>query len=125
MVEQNHATILVVEDEESVLEVLKKRFQSWGYNVQAMTRGKAALEWALNNKLDLVVLDIGLPDLDGYCVCAELRKKLGVTFPVLMLTAFDQPKQQLNGFFQGADAYLTKPYNAKELRRTVEFFLNG
>ena len=115
--------ILVVEDDRTVAKVLKMRLESAGFNVFTESFGLPALAFAAEHPLELVILDIKLPDISGLEICSKLRKLHGPTLPILMLTGMDKPIDQLNGFGHGADAYLTKPYQAHELLKTVEFLL--
>jgi two-component system sensor histidine kinase ChiS len=114
--------ILVVEDEVGLASVLKDRLESVGYEVQTETHGKAALAYATDNRVDLVILDVNLPDINGYQVARELRHLSHPwVLPILMLTVNDKPVDQLRGFAHGADAYLTKPFDSSELFDTVAF----
>jgi excisionase family DNA binding protein len=116
--------ILVVEDDPSVALVLKTRLQSMGHQVVVEPTGRGGLATASAGRLpDLILLDLMLPDISGFDVCAELRRVHGPWMPILMLTALDQPREQMKGFACGADAYLTKPYNPAELVKTVSLLL--
>jgi len=124
MTERNRKAILIVEDEEDVAVLLRDRLERAGYVIHVEGRGKAALTYAADHRPDLVVLDLMLPDLDGNEVCRQLRKQQHAwAVPVLMLTARDKPVDQLRSFAHGADAYLTKPYEATELLETIAFLL--
>lgn len=117
--------ILVVEDEEDISHMLKLRLESHGFSVQTASNGKEALRYATEKEPDLVILDVKLPDMSGYLVCRELRKLYGPWDPpILMLTAMDQPIDQLRGFAHGTDVYLTKPFDAGELMKTVGLLLH-
>ena len=112
--------ILVVEDEEEVAGLLKARLESNGYEVRVAERGRDALEAARADRPDLVVLDLMLPDMDGYAVSEQLRETYSSrVLPILMLTARHQPRDKLLGFGMGADAFLTKPFNPRELLSTI------
>jgi len=92
--------------------------------VASQTRGAAALSFAADHPLDLVILDLKLPDINGYEVAKELRKLYHPwVLPLIMLTGMDRPADQLRGFANGADAYLTKPYEPDELMRTIALLL--
>ncbi len=117
--------ILVVEDDKTVSRALKLRLESGGYSVYTESSGKAAVSFAAEHPLDLVILDLKLPDLDGFEVCTRIRRLHGPWLPILMLTGMDQPADRLKGFARGADAYLTKPYRSPELLKTVEALLSG
>ncbi len=115
--------VLVVEDDKTVSKALKWRLESAGFSVFTETLGLAALAFAAEHPLDLVILDIKLPDISGLEVCARLRKLHGPWLPILMLTGMDGPADQVKGFSRGADAYLTKPYKPAEFLKTIELLL--
>lgn len=112
--------ILVVDDEPDIVETLKFRLESEGYEVVTAYNGLEALNKARNEKPDLIVLDIMLPKMDGYQVCRLLKfdeRYSGI--PVLMLTAKTQETDKITGLKTGADEYMMKPFDAKELIRTI------
>ncbi len=111
-------TILVVEDEPSLQETLVYNLQKAGYAVEAVADGRAALEAARRSKPNLIILDIMLPELDGFDVCKILRKEMSV--PILMLTARDDEIDRVVGLEVGADDYLTKPFSMRELLARVK-----
>jgi two-component system, OmpR family, KDP operon response regulator KdpE len=114
--------ILVVDDEPRVVRLVSEVLKAMGYQVIAAGAGEPALELVLMEKPDLVLLDILLPrGLDGYEVCRRLREFSDV--PVIMLTAKAQDSDLLRGFDVGADDYLTKPFNAKELLARIKAVL--
>ena len=124
MAESQKKRILIVEDEEPVAMVLKMRLELEGFEVHAEACGAMALRYAEARRPDLVVLDLRLPDIGGYEVCRKLRIMYRPwSIPVLMLTGMDRPIDQLRGFAHGADAYMTKPYNGKELVKTITLLL--
>jgi DNA-binding response OmpR family regulator len=106
--------ILIVEDEPRMLELLRKGLYEHGYTVMTASDGEKGLEIATVHELDAIVLDIGLPKLDGYALMQALRAKARTT-PVLMLTARDAEDDIIHGFNAGADDYLTKPFSFPEL----------
>lgn len=117
--------ILVVEDEPDVASLLQARLESNGYTVHVEALGRAALREAEVARPDLVILDLMLPDIDGFEVSEKLRDLYSSwSVPILMLTARDKPRDKLKGYGAGADAYLTKPYEARELLETVEYLLD-
>jgi DNA-binding response OmpR family regulator len=121
----NHARILIVEDDEALARQLKNHLDRAGYDVHAEHSGKAALLTASEHSMDLVILDLVLPDMSGYDVCLELRRIYHPwILPVVMLTALNQPKDQLLGFSLGAEAYLMKPIAPSELLSTIEVMLS-
>jgi excisionase family DNA binding protein len=111
--------ILVVEDDPSVAMVLKARLQSMGHQVAVERTGREGLAAASARVPGLIILDLKLPDMSGFDVCAELRRIHGPWIPILILTALDQPHEKIKGYACGADAYLTKPYNPQEFLKTV------
>ena len=120
----NREKILIIEDDPDISSALKMRLTSVGYRPEVVERGEEAVNFVAVHPPDLVILDIKLPDMSGYDVCRLLRKQCQPwELPVMMLTAADDMKSQLNGFATGADAYLTKPYQAAELLKTVRLLL--
>ena len=114
--------ILVVDDEPRVVQLVRKVLEAVGYQVIAAASGEPAIEMVALEQPDLVLLDILLPhDLDGYGVCRRIREFSAV--PVIMLTAKALESDVLHGFDVGADDYLTKPFNAKELVARVKAVL--
>jgi len=107
------ATILVVDDEISIQELVKLYLEKEGFSVEPAGSGKEALQLLDVVKPSLVVLDIMLPDMSGFDVCRELRQRSDV--PVLMLTARKDDIDKILGLEMGADDYLTKPFNPREL----------
>ena len=107
------ATILVVDDEISIQELVKLYLEKEGFRVVSAGSGKDALQLLDVVKPSLVVLDIMLPDMGGFDVCRELRQRADV--PVLMLTARKDDIDKILGLEMGADDYLTKPFNPREL----------
>ena len=116
------ARILIVEDELAMRAALRDILESEGYRVQTASDGAAGLERALEQKPALLLLDVMLPQLDGYALCAELRR-LGVDTPVLMLTAKGQVQDRVTGLDSGADDYLVKPFSTDELLARVRALL--
>ncbi|MEK7824205.1 MAG: response regulator transcription factor [Candidatus Eisenbacteria bacterium] len=106
--------VLIVEDEEGLLEGLAHNFRYEGYDVMTARTGPEGLKMALKQKPDLVVLDIMLPEKDGFTVLKELRQRHR-EMPVLVITARNFEADVLKGFDLGADDYLTKPFGVKEL----------
>ncbi|MEW6400459.1 MAG: response regulator transcription factor [Chloroflexota bacterium] len=111
-------TILIVEDEPALQETLAYNLKKEGYTVETAGDGRSALESARRLKPDLLVLDIMLPELDGFEVARILRKEM-IT-PILMLTARDDEIDRVVGLEMGADDYLTKPFSMRELMARVK-----
>lgn len=117
-----HERILIIEDELPMRTALQDCLQAEGYRVLTAAEGEAGLKRALAEKPDLVLLDIMLPRLDGFALCAELRR-LEVLVPVLMLTAKGQIEDRVSGLDAGADDYLVKPFSTDELLARVRALL--
>ncbi|MCM8794906.1 MAG: response regulator [Candidatus Omnitrophica bacterium] len=116
--------LLVVEDDEPLAHLLKLQLESEGFDVHTESLGKSAVSYATDHPIDLVILDLKLPDVNGYEVCRQLRKiHTPWSVPVLMLTGMNEPIDQLRGFAHGADAYLTKPCEPSELMKTIQLLL--
>jgi len=114
--------ILVVEDEAKIANLLKRGLAEEGYEVESAQDGAEGLDAALNGAFDLIVLDIGLPELDGMEVCRQLRAK-GRQTPIIFLTARDSVHDKVLGLQQGADDYLTKPFDMGVLLARLEALL--
>jgi DNA-binding response OmpR family regulator len=110
--------ILVVEDEPSLQETLVYNLGKQGYTVEAAGDGRAAIDNARKSHPDLIILDIMLPELDGFEVCKIVRKEM--TMPIIMLTARDDEIDRVVGLEVGADDYLTKPFSMRELLARVK-----
>jgi DNA-binding response OmpR family regulator len=113
--------ILVVEDELTLRETLVYNLRRQGYEVCAAADGREALEVARSENPVLVVLDVMLPELDGFEVCRILRQEMSV--PILMLTAKDEEVDKIVGLEVGADDYVTKPFSMRELLARVKALL--
>jgi DNA-binding response OmpR family regulator len=111
-------TILVVEDELALRETLSYNLKKDGFTVEAVGDGRSALDSARRLKPDLILLDIMLPELDGFEVARILRKEMST--PILMLTARDDEIDRVVGLEVGADDYLTKPFSMRELMARVK-----
>ena len=116
--------ILVVEDEESLLKLESILFTSKGYDVTGARDGRSALEAIERDRPDLVVLDIMLPDLDGFEVCRLIKENPEHgALPVIMLTAKKSSKDLQRGREAGADAYITKPFKSAKVIEVIEQLL--
>lgn len=116
------ATVLVVEDEESLRETLKLNLELEGYEVDAVGDGPAALQKVREGYFDLIILDIMLPDMDGLAVCESIRM-MHNDVPVLFLSARSGSADRVAGLKTGGDDYLTKPFNLEELLLRVEILV--
>lgn len=117
----NTARILVVDDEPRYLKLLRYNLESKGYDVITAGGGEEALSRVAQERPDLIILDLRLPDLDGYEVCRRVREFSLI--PIVMLTARGEEKDKVKGLRLGADDYVTKPFGAEELLARVEAVL--
>jgi DNA-binding response OmpR family regulator len=119
--QQPQQTILVVEDESSIASFVSLYLKNAGYSVRTAATGTEALSQAATGDASLIILDLMLPDIDGIEVCRRIRKTSDV--PILMLTARDEDVDKIIGLEVGADDYLTKPFNPRELVARVKSIL--
>ena len=111
-------TILIVDDEQPIVDILVYNLKKEGYNTIEASDGITAINVALEQKPDLILLDIMLPKLDGLSVCKRIKNSLNV--PILMLTAKDGEIDKILGLELGADDYITKPFSVRELVARVK-----
>lgn len=114
--------ILVVDDEPSIVTLLKFNIEQAGFEVITADNGRSGLDTALSQSLDLIVLDLMLPEMDGMDVCRALRQEK-VNTPILMLTAKDDEFDKVLGLELGADDYLTKPFSPREVVARIKAIL--
>jgi DNA-binding response OmpR family regulator len=113
--------ILVVEDDVDISKMLRIYFDSQGYEVLVANRGNEALDICRTKLPNVVVLDIQLPDIDGYEVCRSLRSNTRTSYvPIIFLTQKDERSDKIAGLELGADDYITKPFDIEELKLRVE-----
>jgi DNA-binding response OmpR family regulator len=115
-------TVLIIEDDASMLRGLKDNFEFKGYKVFTASDGEQGLNAALNKKPDLILLDIMLPKINGYEICRLVRGE-GLDMPIIMLTAKGEESDIVLGLNLGADDYVTKPFSIKELLARAAAFL--
>jgi DNA-binding response OmpR family regulator len=116
-----NARILVVEDDQDISNMLQLYFNGQGYEVEVAPRGEVALAKTRTNLPHLIVLDIMLPDIDGYEVCRRLRTNMRTShIPIIFLTQKDERSDKLQGLELGADDYITKPFDIEELKLRVQ-----
>ena len=118
MYDDDKKTVLVVDDEQSIIDILVYNLKKEGYNTIEATDGASAVEIALEQKPDLILLDIMLPKMDGLTVCKKVKNALNV--PVLILSAKDEELDKIVGLELGADDYITKPFSVRELMARVK-----
>ena len=113
--------ILIIEDEESIQNIIKAFLEDAGYTVVLAADGLEGIEQFRENKPDLVLLDLMLPKIDGFAVCEILRRESHV--PIIMLTALDDDDSQMKGFDALADDYITKPFSMPVVMKHIEAVL--
>jgi two-component system copper resistance phosphate regulon response regulator CusR len=114
--------ILIVEDEKKITESLKKGLEELGYEVSVAYDGRIGEKLFMQNKFDLVILDINLPGINGLELCSRIRQH-NKAVPILMLTTFGSLEDKLEGFDVGADDYMVKPFSFAELMARVRVLL--
>lgn len=118
VMDKEKKTILIVDDEQHIVDILVYNLEKEGYNTLQANDGLTAVDIALNQKPDLILLDIMLPKMDGLAVCKRIRHTLNV--PILMLTAKDEEIDKILGLELGADDYVTKPFSVRELMARIK-----
>lgn len=111
MEENQFARILVVDDEDRIRRLLRMYLERENYEIEEAENGDEALELALNNEYDLIMLDVMMPGIDGVEVCKQLREKKAT--PIIMLTAKGEEANRVQGFEAGVDDYIVKPFEAE------------
>ena len=114
--------ILVIEDEQRVAQLLKTGLEENGFQVEVAHDGVEGLRYFFQNDYDLIISDIVLPKMDGFKLCKEIRN-VNDSIPILMLTALGNTDDKLEGFDAGADDYLTKPFDFRELLARISVLL--
>lgn len=118
IIDKDKKTILIVDDEQPIIDILVYNLNKEGYETLEANDGLSAIEIALDKKPDLVLLDIMLPKLDGLSVCKRIKHSLNI--PILMLTAKDEEIDKILGLELGADDYVTKPFSVRELMARIK-----
>jgi DNA-binding response OmpR family regulator len=111
--------ILVVDDEAPMRLLLEKMLKAAGYEVIAVSGGRAALQEARDQKPDLVILDLTMPGIDGYAVCTMLKRDRTMKMPIIILSARSREKDYKQALDAGCDAFVSKPVNREELLAKV------
>ncbi|HWQ74386.1 MAG TPA: VanR-ABDEGLN family response regulator transcription factor [Syntrophomonas sp.] len=110
--------IIVVDDEKEIADLVELYLKNEGFNVYKFYSGREALDCIQANRLDMAILDVMLPDMDGFSLCKKIRERY--YFPIIMLTAKVEDMDKINGLTLGADDYITKPFNPLELTARVK-----
>lgn len=114
--------ILLVEDDQRIVDFVQRGLKAEGYTVEVARSGLEAITLGAEGKFQAIILDLGLPDLNGRLVCEHLRNS-GVVTPILMLTARDTVQDKVTGLRSGADDYMTKPFAFEELLARIEVLM--
>lgn len=109
----SNISILIVDDEKEIRELLEIYLKNEGYSVILAENGSVALEQMNSNEVNLIILDIMLPDINGISLCKRIREKSDI--PIIMLSAKGEPNDRINGIITGADDYVAKPFNPLEV----------
>ena len=119
--EKDKKTVLVVDDEQSIRELLTFNLQKEGYDTIEDEDGVTAVDLAIEKKPDLIMLDVMLPKLDGISVCKKIRYALNISnIPIIMISAKDEESDKIVGLEMGADDYITKPFQIREVMARVK-----
>ena len=113
--------ILIVDDEKEIADLVEVYLQNEGYNIYKYYTGQEALECIKTQNLNLAILDVMLPDIDGFKICQRIREKH--RYPVIMLTAKNEDMDKITGLTIGADDYITKPIIEKTLKEKINILL--
>lgn len=121
IVDRDRKTILVVDDEPNIVDLLVFNLEKEGYNTIVANDGITAVDMALKEKPDLILLDVMIPKLDGISVCKKIRYALNISnIPILMISARDTESDKIVGLEMGADDYITKPFQTRELMARIK-----
>jgi CheY-like chemotaxis protein len=118
---QKAANLLIVDDEKPLRHLLQLALEMAGHKVYTASDGQAALETLQNTPIDLLLLDIQLPDIDGYTLCTMIRQASDV--PIILISAFNRPNDLVQGLAYGADDFIAKPFQPRELTARVHAVL--
>lgn len=112
--------VLIIEDNQDIAASIYDYLEGLGYTIDMASDGMTGLNLAITKDYDAVILDLGLPDIDGITLCRQIRQDAQQLVPVLILTARDTLENKLEGFESGADDYLVKPFSLKELAARIK-----
>lgn len=116
---KSKGTILIVEDNKDIAEMMYAFFESREYVMDYALDGKTALNLVEQNQYDVIVLDLMLPDIDGVSICKRFREEMNISTPIMMLTARDTLQDKVTGLDAGADDYLVKPFELLEVEARI------
>lgn len=112
---------LVIEDEKELAELLGEHLRRWGYEPTILNEGKSAVAWVRANHPSVILLDLMLPDIDGFSICETLKLERDTNLiPVIMVTALSGQEDKVKGLQVGANRYLTKPFTAHDLQMAIQ-----
>lgn len=114
--------ILIIEDDQRIATNIKRGLEEKGFEPQVAFDGRIGLKLALATDFDLILLDINLPEMNGYEVCKQIRLK-NTQVPIIMLTALGETEDKIEGFEAGADDYIAKPFDFREILARIQVFL--
>lgn len=114
--------ILIVDDEEKIREIIKKYAQFEGYEITEAADGKEAVALCMEHDYDVIVMDVMMPEIDGFAACEAIRREKEI--PVIMLSARGEEYDRIHGFELGVDDYVVKPFSPKELMLRIKVVLN-
>lgn len=112
---KNKMTALLIEDNQAIAKQIVNFLEGHGWTIDYSSTGKLGIELAVRLNFDVIILDLNLPDIDGFNVCKAIKQEANINPPILMLTARDSFEDKHKGFNLGADDYLTKPFDLREL----------
>ncbi len=111
---------LIVDDEVELGELLAEHLRRWGFEPTLHTEGKGAVDWARQHMPEVILLDLMLPDIDGYSICETLKLDRDTNrIPIIMTTALSGHEDKIRGLQVGADRYVTKPFTAEQLHQAI------
>src|SRR5687768_9241900 len=112
---------LIVEDEKELGELLAAHLRQWGFEPHVLSEGKNAVDWVRKNRPELLLLDLMLPDVDGYSICESLKLDRETNLlPIVMVTGLSAQEDRTRGLEVGANHYLCKPFTATELQSAIQ-----
>ncbi|MBI3822716.1 MAG: response regulator, partial [Planctomycetes bacterium] len=116
---------LIVEDEQELASILAEHLRHWNFEPTMMLEGKNVIDWVRNHRPAVILLDLMLPDIDGYSICESLKLDRETNLiPIIMTTAMTDQEDRIHGLQVGANTYLTKPFTAEALNQAIQNALN-